>query len=62
LSDEKIKYLDNEGIKIFSEAFFNKVNDMLDGRIVNTIDENSTDDQIPSAEAIEKLINEEGDK
>jgi len=58
--NERKFILDKEGIRQFSEAFLNKVNEMIDGRIVNTIDENSTDDQIPSADALDKILNGEG--
>lgn len=37
MSDEKQQYLDADGVRVFSEAILNKVNEMLDERIVQSI-------------------------
>ena len=56
---DEYKYMDANGLKTFAAEFFKKVDQMLDGRIVTVIDENSTDDQIPSANAIINLLGNE---
>lgn len=58
---EKYHFMDKEGLKTFTEEFFKKVDKLLDDRIVTTIDETSTDDQIVSAEALANIINGEGE-
>ena len=53
---EKHQFLDEKGVETLAEELLKKINEMIDSRIVGTIDENSTDDQIPSAEAIANII------
>ena len=57
MSEEKYQFLDQRGVEKFSEVFLSKVNEILDGRIVDTLDENSTDDQVISAAALNNILN-----
>lgn len=39
--DNKHQFLDQKGIEVFSREFFKKVDELIDGRIIKSVNENS---------------------